>query len=292
VPRPKLVPQAWHPPAGGSGGRRRSCCFVFCKRVRCIPPPPGPQRGGRRHAAREVARSTGGQLSSAYVRTSNQGTHRWAAQGDLPDQPLSSKNEYRLKELKQVLRPEANWRAETERWEEELRQFLRQNLLGSTAYLLLVTEQSIKKNSAWIQFEIDIAFERAKEVRPHGGFFAPCVAEGATLSDLPAKANRFQGIDLGSHDGVSNLITALNFDFEWLAQHTRYLQRASEWGKGGRRPNRLLSGDEIAQAKAWVARRPKSAPEPTALHLDFIRASEEEAEARSSRAFLLYQSSH
>jgi hypothetical protein len=29
-------------------------------------------------------------------------------------------------------------------------------------------------------------------------------------------------------------------------------------------------------------RRPKSAPEPTALHLDFIRASEEEAEARSS----------
>jgi len=31
-----------------------------------------------------------------------------------------------------------------------------------------------------------------------------------------------------------------------------------------------------------VARRPKNAPEPTALHLDFIRASEEEAEARSS----------
>jgi TPR repeat protein len=31
-----------------------------------------------------------------------------------------------------------------------------------------------------------------------------------------------------------------------------------------------------------VARRPKTAPEPTALHLDFIRASEEEAEARSS----------
>jgi TPR repeat protein len=44
----------------------------------------------------------------------------------------------------------------------------------------------------------------------------------------------------------------------------------------------LLSGDDIAEAKAWAARRPKNAPEPTALHLDFIRASEEEAEARSS----------
>src|SRR5262249_59074347 len=52
--------------------------------------------------------------------------------------------------------------------------------------------------------------------------------------------------------------------------------------RGGRPANRLLSGDDIAEAKAWAARRPKSAPEPTALHLDFIRASEEEAEARSS----------
>src|SRR5262249_35035695 len=41
-------------------------------------------------------------------------------------------------------------------------------------------------------------------------------------------------------------------------------------------------GDDIAEAKGWAARRPKNAPEPTALHLDFIRASEEEAEARSS----------
>ena len=36
------------------------------------------------------------------------------------------------------------------------------------------------------------------------------------------------------------------------------------------------------EAKAWAARRPKGAPEPTALHLEFIRASEEEAEARLS----------
>src|SRR5262249_13111528 len=73
-----------------------------------------------------------------------------------------------------------------------------------------------------------------------------------------------------------------NTDFDWLREHTRYLQRATEWDRGGRPANRLLSGDDIAEAKAWAARRPKSAPEPTALHLDFIRASEEEAEARLS----------
>jgi hypothetical protein len=86
----------------------------------------------------------------------------------------------------------------------------------------------------------------------------------------------------GFGSGLAKLVAALNTDFEWLREHTRYLQRATEWLKGGRPANRLLSGDDIAEAKAWAARRPKSAPEPTALHLDFIRASEEEAQARSS----------
>jgi hypothetical protein len=86
----------------------------------------------------------------------------------------------------------------------------------------------------------------------------------------------------GFGTGLAKLVAALNTDFDWLREHTRYLQRGSEWDRGGRPANRLLSGDDIAEAKAWAARRPKSAPEPTALHLDFIRASEEEAEARSS----------
>ena len=86
----------------------------------------------------------------------------------------------------------------------------------------------------------------------------------------------------GFGTGLAKLVAALNTDFDWLREHTRYLQRATEWDRGGRPANRLLSGDDIAEAKAWAARRPKSAPEPTALHLDFIRASEEEAEARSS----------
>jgi TPR repeat protein len=86
----------------------------------------------------------------------------------------------------------------------------------------------------------------------------------------------------GFGTGLANLIAALNTDFDWLREHTRYLQRATEWDRGGRPANRLLSGDDIADAKAWVARRPKGAPEPTVLHLDFIRASEEEAEARTS----------
>src|SRR5262249_44734510 len=86
----------------------------------------------------------------------------------------------------------------------------------------------------------------------------------------------------GFGTGLTNLVAALNTDFDWLRKHTRYLQRAMEWDAGGRPANRLLSGDDIVEAKAWGARRPKGGAEPTALQLDFIRASEEEAEARLS----------
>src|SRR5215813_979949 len=86
-------------------------------------------------------------------------------------------------------------------------------------------------------------------------------------------------LDSGFGTGLKTLVASLNTE---LREHTRYLQRATEWDSGGRPANRLLSRDDIAEAKDWAARRPKSTPEPTSLHLDFIRASEEEAEARSS----------
>lgn len=74
--------------------------------------------------------------------------------------------------------------------------------------------------------------------------------------------------------GLSGLVRALNTDVEWLREHTRLLARALEWESAGRAPIRLLSGSDIAEAKAWLARRPKDAPEATDAHLAYIRASE------------------
>ena len=56
--------------------------------------------------------------------------------------------------------------------------------------------------------------------------------------------------DSGFGTGLNSLVAALNTDFDWLREHTRYLQRASEWDRGGRPANRLLSGDDIAEARA------------------------------------------
>jgi hypothetical protein len=79
----------------------------------------------------------------------------------------------------------------------------------------------------------------------------------------------------GFGSGLERIANALNTDLDWLREHTRLLQRATEWDEGGRPTNRLLSGTDITDAKAWATRRPSGAPEPTSLHLDFLRVSEE-----------------
>jgi len=84
--------------------------------------------------------------------------------------------------------------------------------------------------------------------------------------------------------GLRALIAALNTDLEWLREHTRLLARAMEWESGGRPENRLMSGKDIEDAKVWVANRPRNAPEATALHLDFINASEIAETARNDAA--------
>ena len=86
----------------------------------------------------------------------------------------------------------------------------------------------------------------------------------------------------GFGTGLTRLVAALNTDLDWLREHTRLLQRATEWETGSRPANRLLSGGDIAAAKDWAARRPKGAPAPTTLHLDFIKASEAWEAARQS----------
>jgi YjbE family integral membrane protein len=81
--------------------------------------------------------------------------------------------------------------------------------------------------------------------------------------------------------GLQGLRRALTTDLDWVREHTRLLLRAHEWVAAGKTENRLLSGSDIAEAKQWLQRRPKNAPAPADLHLDFIRACETAEAARA-----------
>ena len=157
------------------------------------------------------------------------------------------------------------------------------NLISEADTVVFVLSPSSARSET-CDWEVEEAARLNKRILPVNWRPLEGVSPPPRLRDLNYiffyKEPKVPGSGFGT--GLASLVAALNTDFDWLREHTRYLQRAIEWDTGGRPANRLLSGNDIAEAKAWAARRPKSAPEPTALHLDFIRASEEEAEARLS----------
>jgi WD40 repeat protein len=82
----------------------------------------------------------------------------------------------------------------------------------------------------------------------------------------------------GVPTGLVKLASALNTDLNWLRKHTDYLRQATDWDTAGRIADRLLRGSDIVLAKEWREQRPKNAPEPTQLQLDFINGSDAEEE--------------
>lgn len=81
---------------------------------------------------------------------------------------------------------------------------------------------------------------------------------------------------------LAALAIALRRDLDWVREHTRLLNRAQEWLAAGKPENRLLSGQAIAEAKAWLARSPDENLKPTELHRDFILASDHAESLRLS----------
>jgi WD40 repeat protein len=77
--------------------------------------------------------------------------------------------------------------------------------------------------------------------------------------------------------GLTALVQALDTDVQWLRDHTRLLGLALAWEQGGRSVDRLLSGSDIEFAKTWLTRKPATAPNPTELQSQLIKASEEHA---------------
>src|SRR5262249_13988918 len=69
----------------------------------------------------------------------------------------------------------------------------------------------------------------------------------------------------GFGTGLANLVAALNTNFDWLREHTRYLQRATEWDRGGKRAMRtpgLTSTGFTNTVMAWGRTTPKAADGP------------------------------
>jgi hypothetical protein len=124
---------------------------------------------------------------------------------------------------------------------------------GSDTVVFVLSPSSAQSDiCGW---EVEEAAQLGKRIlpvlcRPIGGIEAPARLKALNYmffyGDPKAPASGFG-------TGLVNLITALNTNFDWLRQHRSYLQRATDWINGHRSENRLLSGSDIDDAKAWLA---------------------------------------
>jgi hypothetical protein len=78
---------------------------------------------------------------------------------------------------------------------------------------------------------------------------------------------------------LAQLATALRQDVEWIREHTRLSEIAARWEArrsraGGEADDLLLRGDDLTDARAWMARRKEDAPEITTLQRSYLAASE------------------
>lgn len=89
------------------------------------------------------------------------------------------------------------------------------------------------------------------------------------------------GDDFGA--GLGKLISAIRTDLEWVAAHTRLLQRAIEWEANRKDESFLLQKNDLSSAEQWLVRGPDKDPKPTALQSDYIVASRAAATRRQRR---------
>lgn len=162
-----------------------------------------------------------------------------------------------------------------EEWQSRLGALIRD---ADTVLFLLSPSSARSDICAW---EVEEAARCGKRIIPvackplDGATPPPRLSERNYIFFYPEEASPEGGFGTG----LTSLVDALKTNLGWLREHTRLLQRASEWRASGLAGSRLLFGDSIAEAMSWLAERPSEAPEPTALHHEFIRASEE-AQAR------------
>ncbi len=163
-------------------------------------------------------------------------------------------------------------------WRRRLTELIRD---ADTIVFVLSPSSAISDVCAW---EVEEALSLGKRIIPVLCRLLGSTAPPKRLADLNYIHFYSDPKVLGSGfgTGLVKLIAALNEDPDWMREHTRLLGLAASWEEAGRPASRLLFGDDIHRAKAWLGERHKAKTEPTDLHRNYIRASEDEAAIRDS----------
>ena len=79
---------------------------------------------------------------------------------------------------------------------------------------------------------------------------------------------------------ITDLITAIRVDFDWVKAHTRLQVRALEWERASNDKSFLLRGSDLSQAEEWFSKAAGKSPEPSLLQTQYLQISRQEAVKR------------
>jgi TIR domain/Trypsin-like peptidase domain len=119
----------------------------------------------------------------------------------------------------------------------------------------------------------------------------PIIRQVVPDNEVPQQLRRLNYIYFNEGRSITKslgeLANALRIDLDWIRQHTRFAELAANWEGKGRSPSLLLLGGEIDDAKAWLVKKPKNAPQITIQQQAFIDASIQAAEEAQKRDLAL-----
>ena len=88
-------------------------------------------------------------------------------------------------------------------------------------------------------------------------------------------------------DGISKVLESINIDLDWVRQHTRLLQRATEWDSKKRNNSFLLQGADLEEAERWMTEAAaKENREVVPLQAEYIANSRTAATKRQRIALI------
>jgi WD40 repeat protein len=171
--------------------------------------------------------------------------------------------------------PSAQWMSE-----------IRRGIDAADAFAFVLSSNSLASDVC--RNELEHAVVSAKRL-------IPLVIEEPKSSDVPEALKSRNWIFSRKEDefagAVTKFIEAVSTDLDKLRMHARLLIRAREWAERERDSSFLLRGLDLRQAESWLAAIDARGPVPSALHADYVLASQKLEREEAERWKQLYQQS-
>ena len=162
------------------------------------------------------------------------------------------------------------------RWGEELERAIES---ADSFVFLLTPDSAVSEECAR---ELEFAHRLNKRI-------LPVRIRETPLETVPAALRAYQFIparDLFDTDyerSLSQLITEIGTDHEWIRDHTEWTEKAREWEKAGHDASYLLGGSELELAESWRARAAGKQPGLSTLQNEYFDASRQATTRRLRR---------